>query len=185
MRKYNQLPPFHFKPTGLNRFFSIYISIYAAHLYDSVLLYAKALHNVIKDKAAEGLSVDITELARNGELGPDPPVRARGRNARDVSNRFRTHPSEFVPRYLPAGREITENIIRMGGYKSISGNYIRIDENGDSEGNFTAFALKPHNYTFISRISGDVKFSCSYYPVKVSPVFFRSSSSVGPFSVSC
>ena len=31
--------------------------------------------------------------------------------------------------------------------ESISGNYIRIDSNGDSEGNFTAYALKPHNYT--------------------------------------
>jgi hypothetical protein len=55
----------------------------------------------------------------------------------------------------------------MQGYKSISGNYIRIDSSGDSEGNFTAFAVKPHNYTFVSRITKKVKFSCSYYPVKV------------------
>jgi len=58
----------------------------------------------------------------------------------------------------------------MEGYKSISGNYIRIDSSGDSEGNFTAFAVKPHNYTFISRITKKVKFSCGYYPIKVKPI---------------
>jgi hypothetical protein len=71
---------------------------------------------------------------------------------------------------LFSGREITQTIIRMQGYKSISGNYIRIDSSGDSEGNFTAFAVKPHNYTFVSRITKKVKFSCSYYPVKVNNV---------------
>ena len=55
----------------------------------------------------------------------------------------------------------------MEGYKSISGNFIRIDAKGDSEGNFTAFAVKPHNYTYITRISKN-KFSCGIYPVKVS-----------------
>ena len=65
------------------------------------------------------------------------------------------------------GREITQTIIRMQGYKSISGNYIRIDSSGDSEGNFTAYAVKPHNYTFVSRITKRVKFSCSFYPVQV------------------
>jgi hypothetical protein len=55
----------------------------------------------------------------------------------------------------------------MEGYNSISGNFIRIDSSGDSEGNFTAFALRPHNYTFVSRITKKTKFSCSSYPVKV------------------
>lgn len=61
------------------------------------------------------------------------------------------------------GRAITNTIINMGQYKSISGNYIKIDANGDSEGNFTAFALKPHNYSYTSRIA-KIKFSCSVYP---------------------
>lgn len=73
--------------------------------------------------------------------------------------------------YFGKGRAITEAIIRMGGYQSISGNFIRIDENGDSEGNFTAYALKEHNYTYVSRISGAVKFSCNHYPVKVTMFF--------------
>ena len=54
----------------------------------------------------------------------------------------------------------------MGGYKSISGNYIKINANGDSEGNFTAYALKTHNYTYTQKFS-KVTFSCNYYPVKV------------------
>ena len=37
----------------LAKHFKIHISIYAAHLYDSVMLYARALDTVIKEKAAE------------------------------------------------------------------------------------------------------------------------------------
>ena len=98
-------------------------------MYDSVLLYAKALDEMIKIRQTNGEMVNLDHLARDG-------------------------------------REITNTIIKMGGYKSISGNYIKIDSNGYSEGNFTAFALKPHNYTYKSR-SSQIKFSCSYYPDKV------------------
>lgn len=107
----------------------IHISIYAAHLYDSVILYAKALDEIIREAEVneEGASVD--ELARNGT-------------------------------------RITQTIIDMGGYQSISGNYIRIDANGDSEGNFTAFALKEHNYTLTSKFSRRT-FSCDSYLMPV------------------
>ena len=85
--------------------FSVYISIYAAHLYDSVILYAKALNQSIHYRESRGEVVDISKIARDG-------------------------------------KEITNNIIKMGGYKSISGNYIRIDATGNSEGNYTAFSVK-------------------------------------------
>ena len=65
------------------------------------------------------------------------------------------------------GKAITQAIIGEGGYKSISGNDIVINANGDSEGNFTAFALKRHNYTYVSEQLG-ITFYCNYYPVKVS-----------------
>ena len=68
--------------------FSIYVSIYAAHLYDSVILYAKALDNMINERIEKRELVDINQI---------------NILARD-------------------GREITRNIINMGGYKSISGN---------------------------------------------------------------
>merc|ERR1719350_1158823 len=64
------------------------------------------------------------------------------------------------------GTRITNEIINMRGFQSISGNYIRIDNNGDSEGNFTAFALKSHNYTLVSKFSGKT-FSCNSYLMPV------------------
>jgi len=137
VRNYNSLPPFNFPSVMFpikqslknSAQVDIHISIYAAHLYDSVILYAKALDQVIKEsiKSKEGLS--ISDLARNGS-------------------------------------RITQTIIDMGGYQSISGNYIRIDSNGDSEGNFTAFALKDHNYTLVSKFSGKT-FSCNSYLMPV------------------
>ena len=136
VREYNQHPPFGFNATKVTfqRFnFTIHISIYAAHLYDSAMLYARALHALLEE-----------EKKVNPNFGPGD-----------------------VNRISRDGRAITGRIIRMGGYQSISGNYIRIDRNGDSEGNFTAFALKEHNYTYVSRITGSKKFSCGHYPVKV------------------
>ena len=73
VRKYNQLAPFNFTSAGfdiLNQMFTIHISIYAAHLYDSVMLYAKALDTLIKEKTAaggDGTSVNAGLLARDGK----------------------------------------------------------------------------------------------------------------------
>merc|ERR1719150_276008 len=134
VRKYNSLPPFQFPVVNFPIMspklvskpdISIHITIYAAHLYDSVILYAKALDKIIRDDPA----APVSELARDGE-------------------------------------RITRTIIAMGGYQSISGNYIRIDSSGDSEGNFTAYALKPHNYTKVSKITGQT-FTCSHYLMPV------------------
>jgi hypothetical protein len=107
----------------------IHISIYAAHLYDSVILYAKALDQIIREAAELGEGRTTAELARDGA-------------------------------------RITQTIINMGGYQSISGNYIRIDLNGDSEGNFTAFTLKENNYTLVSKFSGQT-FTCEHYMMPV------------------
>ena len=78
VRKYNQLAPFNFTSAGfdiLNQLFTIHISIYAAHLYDSAMLYAKALDTLIREKqaAAEAAGEDASELnvgllARDGEF---------------------------------------------------------------------------------------------------------------------
>ena len=61
------------------------------------------------------------------------------------------------------GTRITKTIIGMGGYQSVSGNYIRIDSSGDSEGNFTAYALKKHNFTQISKFTGKTFTSTKEY----------------------
>jgi hypothetical protein len=122
VRAYNKMPPFNWRTSLIG--FQIHIPIYAAHLYDSVILYAKALDKMIRDRQSNNQIVDIAQLARNGS-------------------------------------GITETIIKMGRYESISGSFIKIDKNGDSEGNFTAYALKPHKYNFRNG------FTCHHYPVQV------------------
>lgn len=135
--KYNEQPPFNF-PNSMfamsndSKPLNIHISIYAAHLYDSAVLFAKALHKMIEDHRALGDKIDssmISSLARNGT-------------------------------------KITDTIIAMGGYQSISGNYIRINKDGDSEGNFTVFSLQKTNYTYTSRISRKMLY-CDRYLKKV------------------
>jgi len=132
VRAYNQLPPFNWRNVFAK--FTIHIPIYAAHLYDSVILYAKALDKMIKDRQNNNETVDIAKLARNGS-------------------------------------GITETIIKMGRYESISGSFIKIDKNGDSEGNFTAYALKPHHYEYpegcLNSSSELSCFTCHHYPVQV------------------
>merc|ERR1712113_1063336 len=69
IRDYNQKAPFNF-PEGLKllaKHFKIHISIYAAHLYDSVMLYARALDTVIKEKAAE-IADKKTDIHRTAYL---------------------------------------------------------------------------------------------------------------------
>ena len=41
--------------------------------------------------------------------------------------------TDFKNNDFHLGRRITRTIIDMGGYNSISGNYIHIDKNGDSQ----------------------------------------------------
>ncbi len=74
VRKYNELPPFNFKGGNFsifNKQFNIHISIYAAHLYDSVVLYARALDILIREKKAAGEQVNIYQLARDGSCYRD------------------------------------------------------------------------------------------------------------------
>ena len=83
------------------------------------------------------------------------------------------------------GTRITQTIIAMGGYESISGNYIRIDSSGDSEGNFTAYALKPYNYSKMSKFPPYANFTCGHYLLPVGEFHWdkdhynRSSSMIG------
>ena len=39
----------------------VYVTIYAAHLYDSVMLYAKALHGMIASRESAGKRHSIVE----------------------------------------------------------------------------------------------------------------------------
>ena len=66
------------------------------------------------------------------------------------------------------GKKITQSIIEMGkrGYESISGNEVKIDKNGDSEGSFTALGIKEHKYSMHKK-STNSSFKCSHYLMPV------------------
>nr|CAD7457814.1 unnamed protein product [Timema tahoe] len=98
-----------------------FVSIYAAYLYDSVKLYAHALHELL-DKYSIVNQTDqvIEQVASNGT-------------------------------------KIIETL-KGRSYTSITGSTFKLDENGDSEGNFSVLSLKPFNWT-------EDNFTCSYHMV--------------------
>ncbi|KAK2710816.1 receptor-type guanylate cyclase Gyc76C-like [Artemia franciscana] len=121
---YNQREPFSFPAPPVLFKFKKHIPIYAAYLYDAVLLYAKAL-DVLFKQLEEGSKRPVTDeeymqLAKNGTL-------------------------------------ITNQIIQLGKYQSVTDVEIVIDKNGDSEGNYTVLAYQPRSY-----VSKNEKFRCNF-----------------------
>ncbi|XP_045445533.1 receptor-type guanylate cyclase Gyc76C-like [Melitaea cinxia] len=73
VRDYNSMPPFEFPlPTIFEKKFNKFVSIYAAYLYDSVRLYATALHKLIDEETRlknETLTYQkLMSIATNGSL---------------------------------------------------------------------------------------------------------------------
>lgn len=68
VRNYTSRPPFEFKDTFFNKHktYVKYVSIYAAYLYDSVKLYAKALHQLLTIEKRPLTDDVIREVASNG-----------------------------------------------------------------------------------------------------------------------
>lgn len=64
VRYYSRIDPFNFLIPDLLKKYEKYVSIYAAYLYDSVKLYARALDQLIRDHPDHS----IEELAKNGTL---------------------------------------------------------------------------------------------------------------------
>ncbi|KAF0304218.1 Receptor-type guanylate cyclase Gyc76C [Amphibalanus amphitrite] len=77
-----------------------HVGVYAAYLYDSVMMYARALNRTISDNPG----VPLRQILTNG--------------------------SDIVMR------------IRNQTFQSVMGSVIKMDDNGDSEGNFTVLALQ-------------------------------------------
>ncbi|XP_050532707.1 receptor-type guanylate cyclase Gyc76C-like isoform X2 [Daktulosphaira vitifoliae] len=112
-----------------------FVSIYAAYLYDSVMLYARALDFLLKSRSSvQNITVDIIdEVASNGTL-------------------------------------IIETIIKNITYQSVTGSTIKLDSSGDSEGNFSVAALKPHNFSFQV---ADGNFTCPYFMLNIAQFQFQ------------
>lgn len=66
VRDYNTRPPFEFSKGFPHKTYVKYISIYAAYLYDSVMLYAKALHQLLMKEERQLTDDVIREVASNG-----------------------------------------------------------------------------------------------------------------------
>ncbi|KAG5888051.1 hypothetical protein JTB14_032859 [Gonioctena quinquepunctata] len=119
VQNYNTKPPFNFKVSELIPW-EAYVSIYAAYLFDSVKLYASALHHLLLEQPFLNETI-IDEIASNGT-------------------------------------KIIETIIKINGtYRSISGALMKLDENGDSEGNYSVIA-----YSEPVDIKVLQNFSCPY-----------------------
>ena len=174
VRHYNTQPPFNFPAIQLKKTVDIHVSIYAAHLYDSVVLYAKALDQIIKEeekKLEEGIKAEEEKLETTlakimGDDAGASSAKERARNETSLKVDLMIRSGVNIAELARDGARITQTIINMRGFQSISGSYIRIDANGDSEGNFTAFALKTHDYTLQSLFTGQ-KFHCGNYLMPV------------------
>uniref|UniRef100_A0A1L8DJE6 Guanylate cyclase n=2 Tax=Nyssomyia neivai TaxID=330878 RepID=A0A1L8DJE6_9DIPT len=123
VREFNKKEPFHFSTPVFFKNYQKFVSIYAAYLYDSVMLYSLALDKLLKEEPRPLTPELIQEIASNGT-------------------------------------KIIETIINNKTYKSITGATIKIDGNGDSEGNFSVLALKPFHWS-------EENFSCDYHMMPV------------------
>ncbi|KAK9512964.1 hypothetical protein O3M35_001263 [Rhynocoris fuscipes] len=125
VRNYSAQEPFNFTTPSVFRNVSYvkFVSIYAAYLYDSVILYADALNELLYGQKRNLTKEIIEEVASNGTL-------------------------------------IIETIVRRKFYDSVTGFTIRLDSNGDSEGNFSVLAYKPYNLT-------EKNFTCTHHLVPV------------------
>ncbi|XP_017772272.1 PREDICTED: receptor-type guanylate cyclase Gyc76C-like isoform X2 [Nicrophorus vespilloides] len=119
VRHYNELEPFNFTKPDIFLNYQKFVSIYAAYLYDSVKLYATALHALLLREP------HLTE--------------------------------EIIAEIAGNGTRIVETIISLGTYKSITGATMRLDKNGDSEGNFSVLALTRHPSNTVIK-----NFTCAY-----------------------
>lgn len=121
--EYNKKEPFNFTmPSILQKDgFHKYVSIYAAYLYDAVMLYARALDMLLQkyDVVTEEI---LHKVASNGTL---------------IIEMLKNHT-----------------------YESITGSSIKMDHNGDSEGNFSVAALKPYRYVYSTKM---YNFTCDYF----------------------
>ncbi|XP_046680074.1 receptor-type guanylate cyclase Gyc76C-like isoform X1 [Homalodisca vitripennis] len=129
VRLYNNEPPFSF-PTPpvftVSHEWSKFITVTAANLYDSVLLYARALDKLLREEPFLNHTI-IQSVASNGT-------------------------------------RIIETIIKNRTYTSVTGATIKLDSNGDSEGNFSVVAVMKKDF---SLQFGDHNFTCDYYMVPV------------------
>ncbi|KAL5292996.1 hypothetical protein ACFFRR_011640 [Megaselia abdita] len=76
---------------------------------------------------------------------------------------------ELIYEIASNGTRIIETIIQNRTYKSITGATIKIDQSGDSEGNFSVVAWKPAKHSYVN--SNNITVTCNYHMMPVA--FFQ------------
>ncbi|XP_044586198.1 receptor-type guanylate cyclase Gyc76C-like isoform X1 [Cotesia glomerata] len=76
---------------------------------------------------------------------------------------LREQPEREIDEIVSNGTLIIQTIIRRHTYQSVSGQTIKLDYQGDSEGNFSVLALKKEHFHFIDALNSlPVNFTCDY-----------------------
>lgn len=144
VRDYNKREPFNFSTPDFLKNFQKYVSIYAAYLYDSVMLYALALDKLLRaEMALRPLTEDvIREVASNGTRIVETIILNKTYQSKRVVELWRTGSDYKVI------------------FSGVTGATIKIDQFGDSEGNFSVLALKEKHIT-------DRNFTCDFQMMPV------------------
>ncbi|XP_059483407.1 receptor-type guanylate cyclase Gyc76C-like isoform X2 [Neocloeon triangulifer] len=137
VRVYNAKEPFNFSMPTIFGNFKTHIPIFAAYLYDAVMLYANSLHKLISNEIA--YAAKISSLPES-QIWPT---------------------NEKVLELASNGTRIIETILKNGSYQSITGSLIKWDEAGNSEGNFSVIGLQNYNLT------EHTNFSCPFHMLPV------------------
>ncbi|XP_026682274.1 receptor-type guanylate cyclase Gyc76C [Diaphorina citri] len=189
VKKYNTLDPFNFtdkfpyQPDQNDFQFEKIISIYAAYLYDSVRLYADALNALLNregtnlteeqiDSVALNGTAIIAEIIKRGTYHSVTGSTIKLDDNGDSEGNFSVlafKPKEQIDSVALNGTAIIAEIIKRGTYHSVTGSTIKLDDNGDSEGNFSVLAFKPKDIQFsvINEQGQKSQFSCPFNMIPV------------------
>lgn len=116
------------------------VTIYAAYLYDAVLLYA----NAVKALLTERSNLTVEEL--DDIIGNGSAIIGKIIDNENYKSEWREH---YDQRYAISS---DSNLFFVFLAAGITGQTIRIDDNGDSEGNFTVLIAKRVNSSEESRL---------------------------------
>ncbi|XP_049824227.1 receptor-type guanylate cyclase Gyc76C-like isoform X2 [Aethina tumida] len=142
VRNYSGKEPFNFTTSPSLSTFQRYVPLNAAYLYDSVMLYAHALHYLLAGQEILNDQV-IDKVANNGT-------------------------------------KIIETIININKtYQSVIGTTMKLDRNGDSEGNFSVLAFTNEEIHTQTRVAHNT-FSCSFQLKPVGQFFQNTASDAFP-----
>ncbi|KAI5695231.1 hypothetical protein M8J75_013039 [Diaphorina citri] len=148
------------------------ISIYAAYLYDSVRLYADALNALLNREGSNLTEEQIDSVALNGTAIIAEIIKRGTYHSKSYNRLASRHAKsryEQIDSVALNGTAIIAEIIKRGTYHSVTGSTIKLDDNGDSEGNFSVLAFKPKDIQFsvINEQGQKSQFSCPFNMIPV------------------